>query len=157
MDPDVTRREVAIDTPVCLRQTGGPEVLQIELKTERSPGTGQAWVEQEVIGVDYLAVMRRDGAVRLSSPSGLVPAGAGYMLARRPDIIEVSVGDRIGDFLRPLGNCASGRLFPRAVLAALNAGIIKPDVWENFSLAKAQVAHAALEGGSSAGAIPLRP
>jgi NADPH2:quinone reductase len=43
------------------------------------------------------------------------------------------------------------------VLAAVFAGIIKPSVWKTYALADAAEAHAALEGGASAGAILLKP
>jgi NADPH2:quinone reductase len=43
------------------------------------------------------------------------------------------------------------------VLAACAAGIIKPSVWKTFALADVSAAHAALEGGKSAGAIVLTP
>ncbi|WP_024302918.1 hypothetical protein [Pseudogulbenkiania sp. MAI-1] len=44
---------------------GGPEVLQIEDVPLSPPGLGEAWVEQETIGVNYLDVMQRNGAVRV--------------------------------------------------------------------------------------------
>jgi NADPH:quinone reductase len=43
------------------------------------------------------------------------------------------------------------------VFAAVTAGIIKPSAWRTFPLAEAAAAHAALEGGASAGPILLRP
>ena len=43
------------------------------------------------------------------------------------------------------------------VLAAVAACIIKPSVWKTYALADAAEAHAALEGGTSAGAIVLKP
>jgi NADPH2:quinone reductase len=43
------------------------------------------------------------------------------------------------------------------VLATVAACIIKPSVWKTYALADAAEAHAALEGGTSAGAIVLKP
>jgi NADPH2:quinone reductase len=43
------------------------------------------------------------------------------------------------------------------VFAAVTSGIIKPSVWKTFPLAEAAAAHAALEGGASAGPILLKP
>ena len=43
------------------------------------------------------------------------------------------------------------------VLAAIDAGIIKPRIWASYSLADAALAHADLESGRSSGAIILKP
>ncbi|WP_431015312.1 zinc-binding dehydrogenase [Bradyrhizobium pachyrhizi] len=42
------------------------------------------------------------------------------------------------------------------LLDAVESGIIKPSVWKIFPLVEAAQAHAALQGGKSAGAIVLR-
>jgi NADPH2:quinone reductase len=44
-----------------------------------------------------------------------------------------------------------------AVFSAVTAGVIKPATWNVFPLSDAAAAHAALEGGQSAGAILLKP
>lgn len=44
-----------------------------------------------------------------------------------------------------------------AVFSAVTAGTIRPDVTGIFPLAQAAEAHAAIEGGKSAGAILLKP
>jgi NADPH:quinone reductase len=46
---------------VRLTRTGGPEVLVLESVEQAAPGPGEAWVEQEAIGVNYLDVMQRNG------------------------------------------------------------------------------------------------
>jgi NADPH2:quinone reductase len=43
------------------------------------------------------------------------------------------------------------------VFDAVQKGVIKPSTWKIFPLADASEAHAALQGGKSAGAIVLRP
>jgi NADPH:quinone reductase len=43
------------------------------------------------------------------------------------------------------------------VYSAVAAGILKPAIWKTFPLNKASDAHVALENGSSAGPIVLRP
>jgi len=43
------------------------------------------------------------------------------------------------------------------VFDAVAQGIIKPSIWRHFSLADAALAHAALEDGSAAGTIVLKP
>jgi len=44
-----------------------------------------------------------------------------------------------------------------SVFNAVTSGVIKPEAWRVFALSDAAAAHAALEGGQSAGAILLRP
>jgi NADPH2:quinone reductase len=44
-----------------------------------------------------------------------------------------------------------------SVFKAMTSGVIKPEAWRVFALSDAAAAHAALEGGQSAGAILLRP
>jgi NADPH2:quinone reductase len=43
------------------------------------------------------------------------------------------------------------------VLAAVEAGIIKPGIWGRYALADVAKAHADLEGGQSRGTIVLKP
>jgi NADPH2:quinone reductase len=45
----------------------------------------------------------------------------------------------------------------RAVFSVVTSGVIKPATWNVFPLSDAAAAHAALEGGQSAGAIVLKP
>jgi NADPH2:quinone reductase len=55
-----------------LTQTGGPDVLKVESITEARPGPGEVWIEQEAIGVNYLDVTQRNGAVPSPLP-GTMP------------------------------------------------------------------------------------
>jgi NADPH2:quinone reductase len=52
------------------------------------------------------------------------------------------------------GECRARAL---AVFDAVAAGVIRPTTWKVFPLSEAASAHAALEGGQSAGAILLKP
>jgi NADPH2:quinone reductase len=45
----------------------------------------------------------------------------------------------------------------QSVFDAVEKRIIKPAIWKTFSIAEAAEAHAAIEGGQSAGAIVLKP
>ncbi|MFS2097217.1 quinone oxidoreductase, partial [Pseudomonas sp. Pseusp11] len=61
---------------VRIAHTGAPEVMNIEQVPAREPGPGEIWLEQEVIGVNFLDVTQRNGAVPLPLPSGLGLEGA---------------------------------------------------------------------------------
>jgi len=58
-------------------QFGNPEVLNLETLSEQSPGPGEVWLEQAAIGVNFLDVTQRKGAVPVALPSGLGLEGAG--------------------------------------------------------------------------------
>lgn len=93
-------------------QTGAPEVMNIEQVTAREPGPGEVWLEQEAIGVNFLDVTQRNGAVPLSLPSGLGLEGAGRVAAIGKGVSNVQVGDRVAYATGPVGAYASARLFP---------------------------------------------
>jgi NADPH:quinone reductase len=102
-----------------MKRTGGPEVLELERVEQSAPGSGQAWVEHNAIGVNYLDVTQRSGAVPVKLPSGLGLEGAGRVIAVGPDVSDVAVGDRVGYALGPLGSYATGRLYPANRLVKL--------------------------------------
>jgi NADPH:quinone reductase len=95
-----------------LKQSGGPQVLELEQIEQSAPGPGQAWIEQHAIGVNYLDVTQRNGAVPIPLPNGLGLEAAGIVAAIGPDVENVVVGDRVAYALGPLGSYATGRLYP---------------------------------------------
>jgi NADPH2:quinone reductase len=95
-----------------LNQFGNPEVLNLETLSEQSPGQGEVWLEQEAIGVNFLDVTQRKGAVPIALPSGLGLEGAGRVAAVGAGVSNVQVGDRVAYATGPLGSYASARLFP---------------------------------------------
>jgi NADPH2:quinone reductase len=109
----------SIESAIRLSRTGGPEVLVIESVERAAPGRGEAWVEQEAIGVNYLDVMQRNGSVPLSLPSGIGLEGAGRVTAIGSGVTNVAVGNRVAYAVGPLGGYASGRLYPAERLVGL--------------------------------------
>lgn len=95
-----------------IEATGAPQVMQVQSVKEEQPGPGEAWIEQKAIGVNYLDVTQRNGAVPVPLPSGLGLEGAGQVTAVGPDVTSVAVGDRVAYATGPLGGYASGRLIP---------------------------------------------
>lgn len=65
-----------------LTRTGWPEVLELSTADRADPGPNEAWIEQEAIGVNYLDVMQRSGAVPIPLPNGLGLEGARHV--RKP-------------------------------------------------------------------------
>jgi NADPH:quinone reductase len=101
-----------------LTETGGPEVLKIAENGPTEPGSGQAWVEHGAIGVNYLDVTQRNGALPIKLPSGLGLEGAGRVTAVGPDVKNVAADVRVGYALGPLGSYATGRLIQRNALSS---------------------------------------
>ena len=102
-----------------LTQTGGPEVLVLETVEPTEPGAHEAWIEQEAVGVNFLDVTQRKGAVPIPLPGGLGLEGAGRVTAVGSAVTNVAVGDRVAYILGPLGAYASGRLYPAERLVRL--------------------------------------
>ncbi len=101
-----------MDQAIRLNQVGGPEVLQLENLGEGAPGPGEAWLEQVAVGVNYLDVTQRNGAVPIALPSGLGLEGAGRVTAIGSGVTSVRVGDRVAYATGPIGAYASARRYP---------------------------------------------
>lgn len=93
-------------------QFGPPEVLNLESLSEQAPGQGEVWLEQEAVGVNFLDVTQRRGAVPVPLPSGLGLEGAGRVAAVGAGVSNVRAGDRVAYATGPLGSYASARLYP---------------------------------------------
>jgi NADPH:quinone reductase len=104
---------------VRITRTGPPDVMTLEHITEQSPGPGQVWIEHEAIGVNYLDVTQRNGAVSIPLPSGLGLEGAGQVTAVAADVTNVRPGDRVAYATGPIGAYSTGRLYPADRLVPL--------------------------------------
>jgi NADPH2:quinone reductase len=93
-------------------QFGNHDVLQIQATDKQAPGHGEVWLEQEAVGVNFLDVTQRKGAVAVALPSGLGLEGAGRVAAVGTGVSNIVVGDRVAYATGPLGAYASARLFP---------------------------------------------
>ena len=106
-------------TRVRLEKAGGPEVLRAETFEPAKPGPAEAWIVQDAVGVNYLDVTQRNGAVPIPLPGGLGLEGAGRVAAIGSDVRNVSVGDRVAYALGGLGSYASERALPAERLVRL--------------------------------------
>lgn len=93
-------------------QFGAPDVLSLETLSEQLPGPGEVWIEQDAIGVNFLDVTQRKGAVPVALPSGLGLEGAGRVAIVGEGVSNVQVGDRVAYATGPIGSYASARLYP---------------------------------------------
>lgn len=104
---------------VRFEECGSPNVLHIQEVAPVTPGAREVWIEQTAIGVNYLDVMQRSGAVNLPLPSGLGLEGAGRVTAIGEGVSHVQVGDRVAYATGPQGAYASGRRYPAERLVKL--------------------------------------
>ena len=74
---------------------GGPEVLEYVDVPDPEPGEGEALLELNAAGVNYMDVYMRSGANNPTLP--IIPGGegAGVVVKVGPGVSEVAVGDRV--------------------------------------------------------------
>ena len=101
---------------------GGPEVMKlVELPTP-APGSGQALVRVEAVGVNFIDINQRSGAYKLPLPFTPGQEGAGVVEAVGPGVGEVRAGDRVA-WAGPLGSYATHQAIPAARLVPVPRGV----------------------------------
>ncbi len=105
-----------------ITQTGGAEVLQLRELPTPAPGPGEALIQIEACGVNFIDIYLREG--RYPSPLPFIPGqeAAGVVLALGPDAASVKVGDRVAWCGVP-GTYAQFAIAPVARLIAIPDGI----------------------------------
>lgn len=100
-----------MSTVVRIHQTGGPEVLTVETLDAGRPAAGQVRLRQTAVGVNYIDTYLRSGLYPLPQlPHGLGMAGAGIVEELGPDVVGLSIGDRVCYGTGPAGSYASERV-----------------------------------------------
>jgi len=100
-----------------VHQTGGPEVLRLEEISQPQPGRGEALVQIEAAGVNFIEVYQRTGLYRSSLPFTPGSEGAGRVVALGDGVSGLKVGDRVastnlqGSYAQ-LARAAADRLVP---------------------------------------------
>lgn len=110
-------------TVITFSAPGGPEVLEAREQDLPTPGPGQVLIDQQAIGINYLDVTQRNGAVPVALPSGLGLEGAGVVAAVGKGVTSAKVGDRVAYATGPLGAYASSRVLPAEKLVPLPASV----------------------------------
>jgi len=105
-----------------IAQTGGPEVLTLRELPTPTPGAGQALIEIEACGVNFIDVYVREG--RYPSALPFVPGqeAAGVVVALGPGVATVKVGDRVA-WCHAMGTYAEFAVAPVSMLIAIPDGV----------------------------------
>src|SRR5437868_4310825 len=81
---------------IVISACGGPEVLRYAEHPDPVAGPGQAVVDVEASGVNFIDVYHRQGIYPLSLPFAIGSEGAGTVSAVGPGVTHLSIGDRVG-------------------------------------------------------------
>lgn len=80
---------------VQVRETGGPDVLEVADIDPPKPQAGEVLVDLAAAGVNYIDTYQRSGLYPISTPFGLGIEGAGTVRAVGASVDGVAVGDRV--------------------------------------------------------------
>jgi NADPH2:quinone reductase len=78
-----------------ITQTGGPEVLALREVPTPTPGSGEALIQIEACGVNFIDVYFREGRYPAQLPFIPGQEAAGTVIALGPDVGAVKIGDRV--------------------------------------------------------------
>src|SRR5262245_31437431 len=106
-----------------LRQTGGPEVLELAAVEVGKVSTGEARVRHSHLAVNFSAIYFRTARYPLPLPNGLGSDAVGVVEEVGPGVSDIKAGDRVGYLLGPQGAYADVRVMPADVLIPLPDGI----------------------------------
>jgi NADPH:quinone reductase len=107
---------------VRIHRTGGPEVLQLENIPEPEPGAGEALVQLDAAGVNFIEIYQRTGLYRVTLPFTPGTEGAGQVIAVGKGVSAVRPGDRVAS-VNLLGSYAEQALAPVERLVQVPAAI----------------------------------
>ena len=101
-------------------ETGGPEVMRFEDYDPGQPAAGEALVQHEAVGLNFIDIYQRTGIYPLPSlPAIIGMEGAGIVEAVGESVTEVAAGDRVAYAGLPPGAYAEIRLIPAHRLVKL--------------------------------------
>jgi NADPH2:quinone reductase len=108
---------------VRIRQTGGPEVLQIEDVEVGQPGPGEIRIRHHAIGLNFIDVYHRTGLYPLPMPAGIGGEGAGVVEAVGEGVTHLKAGDRAAYATNQPGSYCEARVMNAKHVVKLPDGI----------------------------------
>ncbi|HUA14065.1 MAG TPA: quinone oxidoreductase [Verrucomicrobiae bacterium] len=105
-----------------IRQTGGPEVMELAELPVPQPTANEAVVKLAASGVNFIDVYNREGRYKLPLPFVLGQEGAGVVTAVGGEVKSVKVGDHVA-WTSVMGSYAEYAAIPADRLVAVPAGV----------------------------------
>ena len=105
-----------------VHKPGGPEVLQYKEIATPEAKPGEALVQIDVAGVNFIDIYKRAGLYKIPLPATLGEEGAGKVVAVGDDVVDVRVGDRVA-WASVLGAYAEYAVVPATRLVPLPSEI----------------------------------
>ncbi len=105
-----------------VHEVGGPEVLKYEECPVPTPGTGQALIQIEAIGVNYIDTYHREGLYPAPLPFSPGVEAAGIVEAVGSEVEDVQVGDRVA-YCLTLGSYAEKSVVDSSKLISIPAAM----------------------------------
>jgi len=105
-----------------IKQTGGPEVMELVELPVPAPKANEAVVKLTAAGVNFIDVYNREGRYKVPLPFVLGQEGAGVVSSVGTDVKSVKVGDRVA-WTSVLGSYAEYDAIPADRLVAVPAGV----------------------------------
>ncbi|MEC3976652.1 quinone oxidoreductase family protein [Amycolatopsis sp. H20-H5] len=109
-------------TAVQVKQTGGPEVLQLAEVEVGAPGPGELLVNVSAAGVNYIDTYQRAGIYPIELPFVLGLEGAGTVVSAGEGVTGFAAGDRVA-WQGSLGSYAERKLVPADVAVKVPEGV----------------------------------
>src|ERR1017187_10382918 len=109
-----------------VKQTGGPEVMELVDLPVPQPKSNEAVVKIRAAGVNYIDVYNREGRYKAPLPLVLGQEAAGVVIAVGPDVHTVAVGDPVA-YTMTLGSYAEYAAVPGERLGKIAAGGGEPN------------------------------
>jgi len=105
-----------------IKQTGGPEVMELADLPVPQPKPNEAVVNILAAGVNFIDVYNREGRYKVPLPFVLGQEGAGVVSAVGSEVREVAVGDRVA-YTSVLGSYAEYAAVPADRLVKIPDGV----------------------------------
>jgi NADPH2:quinone reductase len=116
----------AIMKAIEIKQTGGPEVMELAELPVPEPKPNEAVVKIAAAGVNFIDVYNREGRYKAPLPLVLGQEGAGVVTAIGSDVRLLAVGDRVA-YTSVLGSYAQYAAVPADRLVKIPAGVTERD------------------------------
>ena len=105
-----------------IKQTGGPEVMELVDLPVPQPKSNEAVVKIKAAGVNFIDVYNREGRYKAPLPLVLGQEAAGTVIAIGPDVHDLAVGDPVA-YAATLGSYAEYAALPAERLVKIPAGV----------------------------------